>query len=232
MPATVRYDEQYCPIARALDVLGDRWTLLILRELTIGDQRFTDLRDHLPGIAPTMLTQRLRTLTEQGMIATKELPPPAARSVYTITAKGRTVVPVLRALTRWGFPLLDSPDEHTRVRPWTAVQAAVSAFYDEVVALDLDERYLLRVDGEEFMLSSVRGGGDHHAVPDLVIEAPAKTFIDLRLGHITMAEAAASGALVVQGSDTALTNFGARFPTVIAGVERLKELSRWSRPNR
>ena len=62
MPATVRYDEQYCPIARALDVLGDRWTLLILRELVNGDQRFTDLRASLPGIAPTVLTQRLRTV--------------------------------------------------------------------------------------------------------------------------------------------------------------------------
>ena len=68
MPATVRYDEQYCPIARALDVLGDRWTLLILRELVGGDRRFTDLRDHLPGITPTILTQRLRTLTEQGLV--------------------------------------------------------------------------------------------------------------------------------------------------------------------
>ena len=70
MPATVRYDEQYCPIARALDVLGDRWTLLILRELVVGDQRFTDLRRHLPGIAPTVLTQRLRTMTEQGLVTT------------------------------------------------------------------------------------------------------------------------------------------------------------------
>ena len=59
MPATVRYDAQYCPIARALDVLGDRWTLLILRDLVVGDQRFTDLRRNLRGIAPTVLTQRL-----------------------------------------------------------------------------------------------------------------------------------------------------------------------------
>jgi len=71
MPATVRYDEQYCPIARALDVLGDRWTLLILRELVNGDQRFTDLRTSLPGIAPTVLTQRLRALTDQGLVTTK-----------------------------------------------------------------------------------------------------------------------------------------------------------------
>ena len=66
MPAIVRYDQQYCPIARALDVLGDRWTLLIMRELLIGDQRFTDLRTHLPGIAPTLLTQRLRTMIDNG----------------------------------------------------------------------------------------------------------------------------------------------------------------------
>ena len=83
MPATVRYDEQYCPIARALDVLGDRWTLLILRDLVGSDQRFTDLRRRLPGIAPTLLTQRLRTMMAEGLVATKELPPPAARSVYT-----------------------------------------------------------------------------------------------------------------------------------------------------
>ena len=93
MPATVRYDEQYCPIARALDVLGDRWTLLILRELVNGDQRFTDLRTNLPGIAPTVLTQRLRALTEEGLVTTKELPPPAARSVYTLTERGPSCRP-------------------------------------------------------------------------------------------------------------------------------------------
>ena len=111
MPATVRYDEQYCPIARALDVLGDRWTLLILRELVNGDQRFTDLRTNLPGIALTVLTQRLRALTDEGLVTTGKLPPPAARSVYTLTDRGRSTGPVLSALARWGMPLPEPPDE-------------------------------------------------------------------------------------------------------------------------
>src|SRR3954451_20765408 len=119
MPATVRYDQQYCPIARALDVLCDRWTLLIMRELLIGDQRFTDLRTHLPGIAPTLLTQRLRTMIDNGLVATKELPPPAARSVYTATERGRSVIPVMRSLAKWGMPLLGEPDDDLVIRPWT-----------------------------------------------------------------------------------------------------------------
>ena len=73
--------DQYCPIAVALDALGDRWTLLILRELTIGERRFTDLRTALPGIAPNLLADRLRDLQERGLVEQRELPPPAARAV-------------------------------------------------------------------------------------------------------------------------------------------------------
>jgi DNA-binding HxlR family transcriptional regulator len=68
--------DQYCPIARTVDLLGDRWTLLILRELLLGDRRFVDLREWLPGISPTLLIQRLQELTANGLIATIELPPP------------------------------------------------------------------------------------------------------------------------------------------------------------
>src|SRR6476646_5571832 len=131
MPVNHGY-RQYCPIARALDVLGDRWTLLILRELTnAGDRRFTDLRRGLPGIAPGLLSDRLKTLVEHGLVTTRELPPPAARTVYAITPRGREAVPVLRALARFGLPLLDPPDEGdegARVDPAMAVQAAISAF--------------------------------------------------------------------------------------------------------
>ena len=74
---TNRTYEQYCPIATALDVLGDRWTLLVLRELLIGEQRFTDLRRSLPGMAPNLLTERLRLLEDQGFVTRRELPPPA-----------------------------------------------------------------------------------------------------------------------------------------------------------
>src|SRR5688500_11690563 len=98
---TRRYD-QYCPIAVALDTLGDRWTLLILRDLSMGEQRFTDLKATLRGIAPNLLAERLRDLQADGLVEQRELPPPAARSVYAITDAGREAVPVLRALARFG----------------------------------------------------------------------------------------------------------------------------------
>jgi DNA-binding HxlR family transcriptional regulator len=97
---------QYCPIAAGLDLLGDRWTLLILRELSMGDQRFTDLRTELRGIAPNLLTERLRSLQAIGLVTTAELPPPAARSVYRLTADGHRVEPVLRSVARFGVSYL------------------------------------------------------------------------------------------------------------------------------
>src|SRR4051794_18374029 len=99
MSTPVRYDSQYCPIARALDVLGDRWTIPILRELSLDDQRFTDLREHLPGIAPTVLTQRLRELTDEDLVTTRPSTT-SRRSVYTLTERGRSTAPVLKALAR------------------------------------------------------------------------------------------------------------------------------------
>src|SRR3954470_2071105 len=89
---------QYCPIAAGLDLIGDRWTLLICRELSIGDRRFTDLRTALTGIAPNLLSERLRALSAAGLVTCAELPPPAARSVYRLTEAGRGVLPVLRSL--------------------------------------------------------------------------------------------------------------------------------------
>ena len=93
---------QYCPMAAGLDLLGDRWVLLICRELNLGDQRFTDLRAALPGIAPNLLSERLKTLQAEGLVTTAELPPPAARTVYRMTEEGRTILPVLAAMARFG----------------------------------------------------------------------------------------------------------------------------------
>ena len=206
MPATVRYDEQHCPIARALDVLGDRWTLLIMRELIHGDRRFTDLRDRLPGIAPTLLTQRLRSLTDQGLVQSKELPPPAARSVYAITERGRDVVPVIRALARYGMPLLEEPEDGVVVQPSMVHSAALLAYFDPVEAVGIDERYLVRIDGTEHLLSSVRGGGEPRD-PDLVLEASAITWMDIRQGRTTLRQAVTDKRMVRRGSAEALRHF-------------------------
>ncbi len=103
---------QYCPIAAGLDLVGDRWTLLICRELAQGDRRYTDLCRALDGIAPNLLSDRLRMLQDAGLVTTAELPPPAARSVYRLTDDGREIIPVLRAMARFGVRYLDGePDE-------------------------------------------------------------------------------------------------------------------------
>jgi DNA-binding HxlR family transcriptional regulator len=105
--STARSYDQWCPVAVGLDILGDRWVLLILRELLIDDRRFTDLRRELPGIAPNLLSDRLRQLVDLGLVTTVELPPPAARTVYRVTEDGRAATPVLRALARFGIRYLD-----------------------------------------------------------------------------------------------------------------------------
>jgi|HubBroStandDraft_6_1064221.scaffolds.fasta_scaffold45894_4 DNA-binding HxlR family transcriptional regulator len=206
---TKRHD-QYCPIARTLDVLGDRWSLLILRELLLGDRRFVDLREWLPGVSPTLLTKRLQQLTANGLIATIELPPPAARTVYTATTRGREAIPILRAMTRFGMKLLPRPRASTKLRPQSVAYVAIEAWYDSSAANGIDEIYRLVVDGAEFTLGSARGATREQTAkraPDLVLTAPAHVLVTARLGETSLAEALASGAATVTGSKRALRNF-------------------------
>jgi len=212
--ATVRrvpgsYD-QYCPIARSLDVLGDRWTLLVLRELSLGSQRFTDLRRNLPGIPPNVLSQRLKRLVDDGIVAIEELPPPAARSVYRLTERGRDVQPVLRALVRFGTPELAPATAELAPRPATVAPVVFVSWFDEGEAarIDVDEHYDVVVDGRVQHLSSRRPAvrrrveGD----PAVIVEGPAWGFARLRQGE-TLDDLAAAGTLRVTGSKAARTRF-------------------------
>jgi len=101
MPTTRSYSDA-CPIARALDVIGERWALLVVRELLLGAQRFSDLRRALPGASTNMLTDRLRELEAHGVVHRRTLPPPAASAVYELTERGRELEPILDALGTWG----------------------------------------------------------------------------------------------------------------------------------
>src|SRR2546430_5567097 len=116
---------QYCALARTLDVTGDRWTLLIVRELTPGPRRFTDLIDGLPGISRNLLTERLRALERDSIIARQELPPPAARQVYELTDDGRDLGAAMAPLIAWGARRIGDrkPGETFRAR-WPAVAMA------------------------------------------------------------------------------------------------------------
>src|SRR5213080_4601140 len=94
---------QYCSVAKALDLVGDRWTLLIVRELLLqGPCRYTDLRNGLPGIATNLLADRLRELDRGGLIKSEAAPPPVATTLFSLTERGRALAPALRELGIWG----------------------------------------------------------------------------------------------------------------------------------
>jgi DNA-binding HxlR family transcriptional regulator len=113
----VRSYGQYCAVARSLDVIGDRWTMLIVRELWLRPCRYTDLRQALPGIATNLLADRLRDLEADGLVQRTEEPPPVATTVYRLTERGRALEPVLYELARWGTPLMASGRGDDTFRP-------------------------------------------------------------------------------------------------------------------
>jgi len=107
----VKRYEQYCPMAHALDLVGDRWALLVIRELMHGPKRYTDLVDHLPGIGTNILAVRLRDLERNGVVTRRTLPPPAASKVYELSEYGRELRPAMRELAMWGARSLGPPTE-------------------------------------------------------------------------------------------------------------------------
>jgi DNA-binding HxlR family transcriptional regulator len=109
MGCVAKHYDQYCPVAHALDVVGDRWALLVVRELMLGPKRYTDLADGLPGIGTNILAARLRDLEAAGVVTKKTLPPPAASRVYDLTDYGRALKPVIRELALWGAQSLGPP---------------------------------------------------------------------------------------------------------------------------
>lgn len=116
-PPRRRSYDQFCATARSLDSVGDRWTLLIVRELLAGPRRYTDLHADLPGVSTDVLASRLKDMEQNGLATRRRLPPPAAASVYELTERGRGLLPVLAALAEWGAPAL------AERRPTDAVRA-------------------------------------------------------------------------------------------------------------
>lgn len=152
----MRSYNQFCALARTLDALGERWTLLLIRELLLGPRRFTDLMSGLPGIAPNLLSDRLRALEGQGVISRATLPPPAGARVYELTARGRRLQPALLELARWGMEPMEPPrpDEHRRPG-WYAV--ALQAAFRPELAHDLEESYAFVIDDVAFHLEVADG---------------------------------------------------------------------------
>ncbi len=148
--------QQYCALARALDVAGDRWTLLIVRELAPGPRRFTDLVDGLPGISRKLLTERLRALERDGIVARQELPPPAARQLYELTRDGRDLAHAIAPLIAWGARRMGDrkPTDSFHAR-WAAV--AMAGLADGEAASGVSEIYQYLVGGSAFYFTIADG---------------------------------------------------------------------------
>ena len=144
-----------CGIARALDVVGDRWALLVIRDLLLGPKRFTDLRAGLPGVSPDVLSQRLRELDGAGLLTRRRLAPPAASQVYELTERGRALEPTLLELGRWGTAA-PFPEDVMIFGPDSAMLALKTVF-DPAAATGPSESYEFRF-GEEHFHARVRDG--------------------------------------------------------------------------
>jgi len=203
--------QQYGGVAAALDSVGDRWTLLILSELSFGHQRFSDLRNALRGIASNLLTERLRDLAQAGLVEQWELPAPAARTVYALTPEGERIRPVLDSLTRFGLPRLPDPVDG-EVRPRMVVLGTLTALLDpaQPAARDLLMRFDL--DGEEIYLQVSSGHvvrADSSDLPDLVFTGSAAALFDVCRGAARLEDVAAR--LTVEGSAVSRATFAQLF---------------------
>jgi DNA-binding HxlR family transcriptional regulator len=177
--ATNRTYNQACSAAHALDLVGERWALLVVRELLLGPKRFTDLRAGLPQASPNVLSERIRELETKGITRRRRLPPPAGSWVYELTEWGRELEPTLVGLARWGArsPLRDTT-------AGASVDALMLALRSNVQLDDqLTATYALRIDEHAFAIRIADGrmtiARGEAPEPDAVIEADAATFAAL-----------------------------------------------------
>ena len=196
--------DQHCTVAHALDVVGERWTLLLVRELLTGPKRFKDLLWGLPGIGTNLLAARLKALEERGVVRRGTLPPPAGSGIYELTGLGRSLEPVVVALSRWGSRLIGELQDEDELRPaW--VMVALRSLLEPGAACGPREAYELRIDGETFHLRV--GGGAVEARqgpaddPDVVISGDAGAFLALTAGRLAVEEALGSGRIRIEGDE-------------------------------
>ena len=208
------YDDG-CAAAHALDLIGERWALLVVRELLLGPKRFTDLRAGLPNASPNVLAQRLRELEAAGVIRRRKLPPPAASRVYELTDWGMELEPVIIGLGRWGAR------SASRLREAElGVDSLILSFrtmFDAQAAKGLRASYELRLGDDRFYalvadgrLEVARAGAQEQ--PDAIIEADAATLAAVVYGSRQLEEALRAGDVEIEGDESAVERFVCLFP--------------------
>lgn len=202
--ATTRTYSDACGIARALDVVGARWALLVVRELLLGPLRFSDLERALPGASTNMLSDRLRELSENGVVVRRRLPPPATTAVYELTGWGRELEPVLLDLGAWGLRVPEAPDatlSPTSVLLFLRGSSTVDPETpDMVIRLVLDERtFTVTVRDGQLHVEATEPG-----TSDVSLTCGPTTFYDLLCGDLDLDTAIDNGRAAIDGDQSRL----------------------------
>jgi len=196
MPSTRSYGDQ-CGVARSLDVIGERWALLIVRELLLGPKRFNDLLAGLPGASPNVISQRLRELAADGVIRAVDLPPPAKVRVYELTDWGRELEPVVLHLGKWGdrAPLPEGAQ--------VGLDSVLLAIQAAVDPARVNGRFEIRVGADNFTVDGTsgrarfrRGTAEH---PDATVASDPDTFRAVVFGQRPIDDAIEAGDLTLSG---------------------------------
>jgi DNA-binding HxlR family transcriptional regulator len=205
-----RYD-QYCPVCHALELVGERWSLLVVRELLKGPKRYTDLLEGMPGVGTNILAARLRELEAGGIVAKRKLPPPAASTVYELTEYGRELEEPLYALARWGARSLGPPGKGDELYPDWGLNA-FAALLDPEAARGRTETYVVRVGDETYTVRlkdsqvHVEPGASEDA--DLDFAADMETFYGMASGGLDPREALSEGRVqLLEGKAADLERF-------------------------
>ncbi len=212
--ATMRTYGDRCGVARALDIVGERWALLVVRELVLGPKRFTDLRAGLPRLSTDVLAQRLRELEAAGVVRRRKLAPPSGARVYELTEWGQDLEPLVIGLGRWGSRAPFPPgDADLGVDSFVI---ALKTLFDAEAAEGLDATFELGLGEDRFRgrvrdgaLEIVRGSAEQ---PDAAIQTDPATLSSVLWHQRLLAEAERSGDLVIEGSRPAVTRLLGLFP--------------------
>ena len=209
-----------CGVARALDLVGERWALLVVRELLLGPKRFTDLRAGLPHVSPDVLAQRLRELEEAGIVRRGKLPPPAASRIYELTERGRELEPVVVELGRFGSVAPFPPGEAEI--GVDALAVALKSLFAPSATDGRPATYELRL-GEDRFRAEIAGGRFDIArgtadAPDATIESDSGTLATVLWHGRRLRDAQRAGELTITGSEEAARRFLAMFPLPAGAV--------------
>ncbi len=202
---------QFCALAYALDAVGERWTLLIIRELLAGPRRFTDLVDGLPGISTNLLSERLKCFEQQGLVCRRVLPPPAGSTVYELTALGQALEKTVLELGKWGSRLLPPSLEGAALPSLGAATLAIRAFFHPERTQGVHETYELHL-GPEVLQVQINDGElrvqqGQAMKAGVVFQMDMQIFTGLFAGQVQPDEAITGGLVRIEGDAGALSRF-------------------------